>query len=127
MNITLRRTSFTVAGIFGNLFDDANNIVAVTLEHSFDLLPKVPDGVYSCRRGMHRLERMTHDFETFEITEVVGHTNILFHQGNFNADSNGCVLIGTEIASNAILDSRKAFEKFMALQSGVDTFQLVVK
>ncbi len=126
MNMTLRRASFTPFGIFGTLFDAGENIIASTLEHSYNLLPKLPDGVYTCRRGMHRLAHMKQPFETFEICDVPGHTDILFHTGNRNEDSAGCVLLGSEVKGSEIAYSRVAFDKFMAIQAGVEEFGLTV-
>ena len=69
-------------------------------------------------------------FITFEITDVPGHTGILFHMGNYNKDSDGCVLLGEEAVPTSeptmVTNSVVTFNSFMASQSGVDTFQLVV-
>lgn len=132
MNLTLNRKAFRDDGIFSELRDTEGNLIAVTLEHSYDKEPKLPLGTFTCKRGPHRLHGMTEDFETFEITGVEGHTDILFHWGNFQKDSEGCVLLGDQIAKNGadgcqmILHSRATFARFMELQKGVDTFQLVV-
>lgn len=131
MNLILRRSSFTSAGIFGALFDEQGNLLFRTLEHAYPapkgFLPKVPIGEYICTRGMHRLEGMVKDFETFEIENVPGHSDILFHTGNVNADSAGCVLLGNVIANTRLLESRKAFDKFISLTTGLATFNLTVK
>jgi len=131
MNLKLIRSARNSGGIFGKLLDENDLEVAVTLEHAYqtyahDWMPKVPRGVYTCQRGPHRLKNMTEDFETFEITGVVGHSNILFHPGNYNDDSEGCVLVGQAVSGNMITESKITFEKFMALQEGVDTFTLAV-
>lgn len=135
MDLILKRVAFRKDGIFSNLLDDQGTILFPTLEHSYldnsaHYFPKIPDGSFECIRGPHRLEGMTNDFETFEITGVIGHTNILFHVGNFNDDSEGCVLVGTSIVKAPYLwtisNSRIAFDKFMDLQNGLDNFQLAV-
>jgi hypothetical protein len=126
MNLKLKRFSFAENGIFGRLFDEQDNVIAVTLEHSYDNVPKIPVGLFVCKRGMHRLESMTEDFETFEITNVPGHSDILFHQGNYNKDSKGCILVGSTLGPDMICESRKAFEKLMQLQSGLNLFTLQV-
>jgi hypothetical protein len=129
VNLTLRRTSFTKFGVFGILIDDKGSTIAYTLEHAYGdrFQPKLPDGTYTCRRGMHRLMHMRIDFETFEIENVPGHEDILFHTGNTNEDSSGCVLLGEKIGIDFLLRSRAAFISFMELQKGLDTFQLTVK
>ncbi len=75
---------------------------------------------------MHRLHGMTEDFETFEIRGVPGHTGILFHWGNYNQDSDGCVLLGSARNGDMIVNSREEFANFMELQKGINNFELVV-
>jgi hypothetical protein len=135
MDLLLKRNEFQSAGIFGLLMSlDKSCIVAHTLEHSYVgsnepicYIPKLPPGVYLCERGMHQLEGMSFPFETFEITHVPGHTQILLHVGNTNDDSAGCVLLGSARSNNMITQSRIAFAAFMKLQAGIDTFKLVVE
>lgn len=138
MDLILIRTEYRPDGIFGELRDWNGNIVAKTLEHSYPLdgeggyYPKIPVGTYKCVRGEHRLMGMAHQFETFEITNVPGHTDILFHQGNFNSDSEGCVLLGKSVIRSSsnkqmITDSHTTFEEFMALEAAIDQFTLTVQ
>lgn len=136
MDISMKRLQYGPDGIFSELsrVDDGER-VAVGLEHAYSIdqenwHSKIPAGVYKCDRGTHRLEGMDHDFETFEITGVTGHTKILFHVGNYNHDSAGCVLLGAEVVGidghESITLSRVTFQKFMDLQNGIDSFQLTV-
>jgi hypothetical protein len=132
MNLTLIRTDAREDGIFGTL-EGPNGLIAYTLEHAYPrggiFTPKLPAGIYTCVRGLHQLANMKAPFWTFEITGVPGHTNILIHIGNYNDDSEGCVLVGDTILKGPtwmITDSRITFDKFMALQQGVDEFQLTV-
>jgi len=127
----LVRKEFRADGIFSELYDEKGTLIAHTLEHSYDNKPKVFNGTFKCVRGPHRLHNMTEDFITFEITGVTGHENILFHWGNFNKDSEGCVLLGTAEATGAdgaqmVTSSRPCFAKFMAGLEGVNEFSLVV-
>ena len=126
MNLKLVRKDCQSDGIFGELLNEAGEKLFVTLEHSFECKPKIPDGLYTCRLGKHRLHGMTEDFETFEIVRVPGHTGLLFHWGNFNHDSDGCVLIGADRIGDMITRSRESFSEFMQMLSGVDEFQLKV-
>lgn len=131
MNLILIRNKFMLYGIMGELTDVAGGIICVTLEHAYaqadnSYLPKLPCGDYNCYRGEHRLHNLI-PFTTFEITGVPECTRILFHKGNTNKDSEGCVLLGTTKDALGIADSHDAFDKFMSLQSGVDHFVLTVK
>lgn len=126
MTLTLARTDFTPDGIFGELIDDKGKLSLVTLEHSFDGKPKLYDGTFTCVRGVHRLHNNI-PFQTFEIKGVKGHTGILFHIGNYNKDSDGCVLVGMERSGKMITHSSIAFSKFMGLLEKESSFTLVVK
>ncbi len=134
MELKLERSQFREDGIFGQLFDEKGAELAVTLEHAYpdggDFWPKLPDGEYKCRRGTHKLPNAALPFETFEILGVPGHRGILFHVGNYNRDSDGCVLVGRYVIpignSQAISASRLVFEDFMDFLDGVNEFSLKV-
>lgn len=134
MDLLLCRKDFREDGIFGELSDEDGNRIAVTLEHAYPVdksyEPKLPAGEYACVRGLHRLEGMTRDFPTFEITGVEGHADILFHWGNFTRDSAGCVLLGKSVqpspTGQMIKDSKITFAKFMSLMTGINEFTLTV-
>lgn len=127
MNLKLTRTLFSSQGIFGFLSDESGKKLFNTLEHSYGGKTKIPEGSFTCVRGKHRLHGMTHNFETFEVTGVEGHDGLLFHWGNYNSDSQGCVLIGTDLGKNMITKSLQAFAKFMMLQEGIDSFPLIIE
>lgn len=131
MNLVLKRNQYSKDGIFSTLFDEIGNVIAVALEHAYDLgsdnwLPKIPPGVYNCQRGFHRLASMKQEFTTYEIMGVRGHSNLLFHCGNFDKDSEGCILLGESRMGLMIVQSRVAFERFMNLQNGINSFTLTV-
>lgn len=126
----LSRLSSDEFGCFSQLLRDDSTLLAVTLEHSYPLenggyAPKIPVGSYVCVRGTHQLHNGV-PFETFEITGVPGHTGLLFHKGNLERDSEGCVLLGQTQSGAAVLHSEAAFEQFMAVQEGLDSFPLEV-
>lgn len=130
MDLRLTRTHFKSTGVYGELFTPEEKYVAVTLEHAYGMLtfrPKLLAGTYVCKRGMHKLKHSKTPFETFEVTNVPGHTGILFHVGNTNADSSGCILLGSVMGVDRIVASRVAFQNFMQLQSGQDSFTLIVE
>lgn len=138
MNLTLLRSDSSVDGIFGELLDDSGNHKFYTLEHAYDsgagngsYASKVPAGEYKCVKGMHQLKSMSYPFQTFEVTNVPGHVGILFHVGNYNNDSSGCILVGTNqllhTLTPMITKSQMAFDDFMKLQSNINEFTLTVK
>lgn len=138
MNLKLDRTASRQDGVFGVLLDEGGHTVAFTLEHAYasgegSFSAKIAPGEYSCKRSQHQLEGMTMPFTTFQVLDVPNHTNILFHWGNYNKDSDGCILLGESIApiptqpgSDMIINSRKTWQKFMDLQTGIDAFKLTV-
>jgi hypothetical protein len=79
---------------------------------------------------------MNAPFQAFEVQNVPDFqgkpvTGILFHVGNFNADSDGCILLGSVLYNVnepwMIRSSTPTFNKFMALQKNVTEFTLTVK
>jgi hypothetical protein len=75
---------------------------------------------------------MTEDFITFEIMGVpnfngVPVTGVLFHWGNYDKDSEGCVLMGSSETPTMIGNSRTTWAAFMDSLNGVDSFQLEVR
>lgn len=128
MDLVLTRKRATEAGIFGVLSTSCGGWSCVTLEHAYPTdngyAPKIPPGSYTCVFGPHMLH--SGPIDTFEITGVPGHSGVLFHYGNTNTDSDGCVLLGRYDAGDCILKSREAFEEFLRQQSGLTTFQLQV-
>lgn len=132
MNLILKRYKTGYLGVLSDLLDENDVKVATCLEHAYlqsnglDYAAKIRPGTYDCVRGMHRLYSMRHEFETFEITHVPGHYDLLFHWGNYNRDSDGCVLLGESEENWAVTKSRTTFDKFMTLQSGVNIFTLKV-
>lgn len=134
MDLALNRNQFSQDGVFGTLEDMTGKQIAVTLEHAYagtsSWISKIPDGKYACVRGQHQLLGMSQPFETFMILNVPNHTGILFHTGNYNEDSDGCVLVGDTVTTvngaRAISSSRLTFAEFMEIQDGVESFDLTV-
>lgn len=131
MDLKLVRGRTNLYGVFGQLLDSANNVIAVTLEHAYlendEYVTKLSEGTYICTR--YDSPRLGH--EVFAIPRAPDFygakvSYIEFHMGNYNKDSQGCILLGSQFGAGCILDSKIAFEKFMALQTGCDFFQLEV-
>lgn len=134
LTLTLKRTEYSSQGVFGTLSIPGTTVELVTLEHAYPVtgipdtcLAKIPashGAAYKCARGTHTVGTKT--FETFEVTGVTGHWGILFHVGNTNQDSDGCVLLGLRRDADGILQSRSAFGLFMQALQGQDEFLLEV-
>jgi hypothetical protein len=141
LKLALTRKQAGEDGIFSDLTRADGTLLAQTLEHAYEHVPtstpsvwepKLPKGVYTCQRGEHRLSGSPTPFITFEIMNVPGHTGMLFHKGNFNADSDGCVLLGNSVVlekdgkTKMLANSAQAFARFLALVQSQTTFELTV-
>jgi hypothetical protein len=105
----------------------------VTLEHTYQkengkYKVKVAPGWYTCTRTRYNRG----GYDTWLITggDVTPDRRIMFHKGNHENDSDGCILVGEMIepykGGVGILQSGKAFDELMALTAGVDKFELFV-
>ena len=132
MNLFLTRKVFALYGVTGEIRNAVGDLLWVSLEHAYVQLdgtyqPKVAKGAYNCVR--HPPKRL--HYETFMLQDVPAFmgapvNGILIHVGNYNSDSVGCILIGKDVGTGMIEDSQKAFDEFMALQTGQDSFTLVI-
>lgn len=86
----------------------------------------IPTGIYPCRRVMSPKFG-----DTFEVTGVPGRSHILFHKGNLEDDSRGCILVGEQFGLLAgrpgIIASREGFGEFLERQRGTDGFTLTIR
>ena len=68
--------------------------------------------------------------ETFEITNVQGRTEVVIHPGNFDDNTEACVLLAQHFGKlgyrRAILNSGATFRKFMELMKYEDEFMLTI-
>lgn len=136
MDMRLKRIWYRADGIISQLL--GSGVSWTTLEHAYGAddkwEPKIPPGVYECLRGHHAIHSCP-DFDTFEITGVKGHSGLLFHWGNWNEDSEGCVLVGDKLVqaphdatvADLVTNTREAFARFMTTQSSTLAFTLTVE
>lgn len=108
----LVRVAVEDEGAFGVLKENGLPF-CVTLERTFENNQIViPPGLYKCRRTQF----YGGNYVTFEVL-VPGHSRVLFHIGNSELESRGCILLGRMYGpvSNTwgILESRLAFKDFM--------------
>lgn len=99
---------------------------AVSAEHTFeDGRPIIQNGEYECvPRPYYK-----GGYNTFEII-VAGHEAVLFHIGNTEMDSKGCVLIGASFGvlngMTAVQGSKGAFAEFTKRTAGLQRFTMQV-
>lgn len=125
MKLELKTVAIRDDGAFGVLLADGRPFV-VTCERTFDgNRTVIENGTYPCVRSYFNRG----GYDTFEI-HVPGHSRVLFHRGNTETDSEGCVLIAESFGQlnsrTAVLDSRGGFAEFWALVGALPAFDLVV-
>jgi hypothetical protein len=90
----------------------------------------IPAGEYVCRR-FHGVKWP----DTFEIIRpatngIDGHKYLLFHSGNTENDTEGCIIQGTSVGrlkgSRAVLNSVVTFKQFMARMEGIESFPITI-
>lgn len=113
-------------GAIGVLLLDTE-IFCFTLEPDINERGKlyIVQGVYHCQR-FHGAKWP----DTFEII-VPGHTAVLFHSGNVEADTQGCVLLGATVGklkgNRAVLNSGATFNEFLQRTKAIKEFPLFVE
>lgn len=146
---------YTEHGVFGALLlaDDRGPVLGLaTLEEEWldneTNISCIPNGTYLCRRTVYHKKQRNRDpwwsqfdYQTFEITGVDGRDRLLFHIGNTEEDTQGCVILGTDagqfevedeegggrMVKRGVAHSKTAFKMFMDALRGIDEFTLVVR
>ena len=140
MELTLKRISMTDDGVIGVLFSGVYP-VCLTLEEEWKNNEKgiscIPVGSYMCRKFTR-----PNGLETYQVMDVPGNrTLILFHPGNTEIDTEGCILPAMEWSFVDAIDddtgvkekqlagirSNEAFKKFMDAVNGKESFALHIK
>lgn len=127
--LKLKRVSYLLDCTLGVL--TLNGIpLALTLEPEWAANEKgiscIPIGSYICKRV-----QSPKFGNTFEVTNVPGRSNILFHIGNISDDTTGCIILGSKFGAldnkQAVLDSKSAMMSFFSALKDHDDFCLQVK
>ena len=84
-------------------------------------LSSIPAGQYYCKP--YSSDKYS---ETWEVTGVEGRSKILFHTGNTDEDSSGCIILGSEVNDNGVLESKKAFQQIKNLIPTGKMFRLTI-
>ncbi len=128
--LTLKRvTSAHKDGSYGVLFDEKDPFV-ITLERPWINnqvdVSCIPVGEYMCQRI-----NSPKFGDTFEVINVPGRVNILFHKGNSVTDRHGCIILGSRFGKNVeqivVEESAAAFAKFHEHLTGLKEFRLVIE
>jgi hypothetical protein len=99
---------------------------AVSVERTFDdLRTVIGNGYFECVRDHYHKG----GYETFEI-QVKGHDRVLFHKGNLETHSLGCIIVAESFAvmsgQTAVADSKGGFAEFMELTKDLPSFHMEV-
>ncbi|MBI9080273.1 MAG: hypothetical protein JEY79_11110 [Pseudodesulfovibrio sp.] len=124
----LTRLEKSEDGTFGVLKLDGK-VFCVTLEPpdkgNAPDISCIPEGVYLCKKV-----NSPHFGPTYEIANVPGRTNILFHPGNIKRDTHGCILLGRHYGpcngGRGVITSGATCRDFLAIAASVDEFELRV-
>lgn len=128
-HLKLIRVAQTQDGTFGVLLD-CNIPFCLTLERRWlnnkRNVSCIPAGLYLCRRI-----QSPHFGNTFKVLSVPKRKDILFHKGNINDDTHGCIIVGEYFeplgSKNAVRASGKAFKEFLFKTNGINEFLLTIK
>ena len=89
-------------------------------------ISSIPAQQYICRRV-----QSPKFGETFQVMDVPGRSHILFHAGNVDRDTEGCILLGSSWGKlsgrRAVLNSGTTFRAFMDAMQGHDELHLTIK
>lgn len=129
IDLVLQRISSRLHATYGLLMEN-NEPWLCTIEDAWkDNEPFkscIPPGSYLCQRVVSPKFG-----ETFELINVPNRTKILFHWGDDEDDTAGCLLLGMQwgnYTGKTELDlSREAHKRFMRRLDGIHTFMLHVR
>lgn len=90
----------------------------------------IPEGVYTLRMRDSKIVSDTTGGEFtrgWEVTGVLNRTFIMFHVGNWERNTDGCILVGSEFSWHAVhgpmvASSLVAFRRFMAVMAARDVW-----
>lgn len=129
MKVTIQRTHMRKDGTFGVLSIDGLPI-CLTLERQWLNNEKgkscIPAGCYVAARV-----QSPKFGNTFEVMNVASRDKILFHGGNIDDDSHGCILLGEQFniwndGTCCIASSKVAVAEFLQRTASVNEFDLEI-
>lgn len=121
MKITITRLDATDRGIFGHLTLDSGPFNCVTLENH---VLSIPEGIYP----ITMYASPDHGMATVPLLHnVPGRSFVEIHWGNWEKDSKGCILVGSERDGWAIDSSQEAFNDLMTQLKGCNDISVEIK
>ena len=123
-DLELLRVAVQPEGAFGVLLQDGLPTGLVTVERTYPVAPSVSRGPQYVKipAGTYRCEATTFirgGYPTWEVTGVIGHSRLLFHRANSEADVEGCIGVGSRFGwlrgFPAVLESAAGFAEFRRL------------
>ena len=129
MIVKLYRFALTRAGTFGDIEINGHRFYTVEKPWADNRPFKscIPAGRYAMALGRYNRG----GYPAFELLDIPGRSAIKIHIGNTPCDVSGCIAIGERLGfinkSLAVLNSRKAFKKFMALMSSYNEATIIIQ
>jgi hypothetical protein len=124
----LLRKEYLPEGIFGELTSECGTHFFFTLEHAYlidgQITPKIQLGVHPCI--LYESPKHGYEVPLLNAPEDEGHFYEI-HIGNYNKDSDGCILVGLALGfmkdgGRMLTSSKQAFKKLMDL--GVEEIEV---
>lgn len=137
IHLTLHRVLTGDEGTFGVLRTDKRPF-ALTVErqwlNNMRGVSCIPEGEYKVMRCIaspeYGYKNSPRFGDTFNVIDVPGRSKILFHKGNIDDDSHGCIIVGEQFGTlhdeTAVLSSRQGFAEFLSLLKGHNEFELTI-
>jgi hypothetical protein len=137
--LQLKRIASDNDGTYGVLLEGTKPLM-LTLEESWHSNEKeiscIPTGRYLCKRV-----NSPHFGNTFEVTDVKDREHILFHSGNHEGHTKGCILLGLQYGElqaidddtgkveeqTSVLHSKAAFSIFMSKLKDNEEFEIWIR
>lgn len=119
--LILNRVSFSEKCTMGVLLGSSGLPICLTLENPWldnePCVSCIPDGDYTCE-----IVTSPKYGKVYGVKDVDNRTHILFHAGNTEKDTKGCILLGRSYGvlsgEPAVLSSRNALTDFHTLMDG---------
>lgn len=137
MKLTLKRSEYNKTNTIGDLFIE-NNFYCHTLEDvDRELDQNIPESIEKKIYGETAIPKGTYKVilsysPRFKRTlplllNVPGFSGIRIHPGNTEADTLGCILVGTKTLDQQVFNSRKTFDTFFAtLLTTTDKAEIII-